>query len=127
MRLCLLWHMHQPDYRLPGEGGRAAMPWVRLHAAKDYMDMARLAEEAPAHVRTTFNLTPCLIEQLDDLASGRHQDAFLDIARKDARDLTEAERLYALRHFFSANEERQIRPLPRYAELKERRARGRSR
>lgn len=118
--------MHQPDYRLPGEGGKAAMPWVRLHAAKDYMDMARLAEEAPANVRTTFNLTPCLLEQLHDLAEGRASDAFLDVARKDAKDWNEAERAYALQHFFSVNEEQQIRPLPRYMELKERRSRARS-
>src|SRR5437764_1342134 len=114
MKVCILWHMHQPDYRLPGEGGRAAMPWVRLHAAKDYMDMARLAEEAPANVRMTFNLTPCLLEQLHDLAEGRHSDAFLDIARKEAKDLTESERLYALQHFFSLDAEQQLRPLPRY-------------
>ena len=126
MKVCILWHMHQPDYRLPGEGGKAAMPWVRLHAAKDYMDMARLAEEAPPNVRVTFNLTPCLLEQLHDLAEGRASDAFLDVARKDTRDLSEAERLYALQHFFSVNEEQQIRPLPRYVELKDRRSRVRS-
>ncbi len=124
MKVCILWHMHQPDYRLPGRGGRAAMPWVRLHAAKDYLDMARLAEEAPANVRTTFNLTPCLLEQLADLAAGRHEDEFLDVAKKDAKDLTESERLFLLQHFFSANEGRQIRAFPRYVELKERRDRA---
>ncbi len=127
MKVCILWHMHQPDYRLPGQGGRAAMPWVRLHAAKDYMDMARLAEEAPANVRTTFNLTPCLLEQLHDLAEGRHRDGLLDVARKDAKDLGESERLFALRHFFSVHEERQVRPSPRYAELRERKQRARGR
>jgi alpha-amylase/alpha-mannosidase (GH57 family) len=127
MKLCILWHMHQPDYRIPGAGGRAAMPWVRLHAAKDYMDMARLAEEAPANVQTTFNLTPCLLEQLHELASGTHGDAFLDVARKNVKDWSEAERQFALAHFFSANEDRQIRTLPRYAELNERRARTRTR
>jgi alpha-amylase/alpha-mannosidase (GH57 family) len=118
--------MHQPDYRLPGEGGKAAMPWVRLHAAKDYMDMARLAEAAPENLRVTLNVTPCLLEQLEDLAQGRHSDAFLEIARKDAKDLTEPERLYALEHFFSVNEEQMLRPLPRYVELRDRRSRARA-
>lgn len=125
MKVCILWHMHQPDYRLPGQGGRAAMPWVRLHAAKDYMDMARLAEEAPANVRTTFNLTPCLLEQLHDLAEGRHQDELLDIARKPTKDLREAERHFALQHFFSVNDEQKVRPSPRYAELRDRKHRAR--
>jgi alpha-amylase/alpha-mannosidase (GH57 family) len=125
VKVCILWHMHQPDYRLPGRGGRAAMPWVRLHAAKDYMDMARLAEEAPENVKTTFNLTPCLLEQLASLAEGHHEDEFLDVARKDAKDLSEPERLFVLQHFFSANEARQIRPLPRYAELRDRKERAR--
>jgi alpha-amylase/alpha-mannosidase (GH57 family) len=101
------------------------MPWVRLHAAKDYMDMARLAEEAPARVRTTFNLTPCLLEQLKDLAEGRQRDEFLDVATKETKDLTEPERIFVLQHYFSANEHRQIRALPRYQELKERRDRSR--
>jgi alpha-amylase/alpha-mannosidase (GH57 family) len=120
LKVCILWHMHQPDYRPPG-GGRSIMPWVRLHAAKDYMDMTRLAEEAPDHVRVTFNWTPCLLDQLDDLARGKLDDEFLALTRKEARDLNEAERLYALRHFFSASEERQIRTLPRYHELRVRR------
>ncbi len=42
IRFVGLWHMHQPDYRLPGTPGRAAMPWTRLHAAKDYVDIVEL-------------------------------------------------------------------------------------
>lgn len=33
-----LWHMHQPDYRLPGQP-LSLLPWVRLHATKAYYDM----------------------------------------------------------------------------------------
>ena len=35
--LLFLWHHHQPDYRSPRDG-RAVLPWVRLHATKDYLD-----------------------------------------------------------------------------------------
>ena len=61
MKLCLVWHMHQPDYREPGSD-RAVMPWVRLHALKDYLDMVRIAAQHRA--RVTFNLTPVLLMQL---------------------------------------------------------------
>ena len=37
--LVFIWHHHQPDYRRPRDG-RAMLPWVRLHATKDYLDMA---------------------------------------------------------------------------------------
>ena len=41
--LVFLWHMHQPDYRdhggTTGEG-EFMLPWVYLHAIKDYVDMA---------------------------------------------------------------------------------------
>ena len=45
--LVLLWHHHQPDYRHPRDR-RAALPWVRLHASKDYLDMARHLEAHPS-------------------------------------------------------------------------------
>ena len=39
LQLVLLWHMHQPDYR-NYETGEFMLPWVYLHAIKDYTDMA---------------------------------------------------------------------------------------
>ena len=38
LQLVLLWHMHQPDYR-NYETGEFMLPWVYLHAIKDYTDM----------------------------------------------------------------------------------------
>ena len=35
----LCWHMHQPDYRGP-DGREFHLPWVYLHALKDYSVMA---------------------------------------------------------------------------------------
>ena len=43
--LSFLWHQHQPYYKNDSEG-RYYMPWVYLHALKDYYEMA-------AHVETT--------------------------------------------------------------------------
>ncbi len=38
-----MWHQHQPLYP-KDENGVVTRPWVRLHAAKDYWDMAALVE-----------------------------------------------------------------------------------
>ncbi|MBI3012206.1 MAG: hypothetical protein HYY63_01105, partial [Elusimicrobia bacterium] len=44
--LAFLWHQHQPFYK-DLRTDRAILPWVRLHATKDYYDMAALLEEFP--------------------------------------------------------------------------------
>lgn len=62
----LCWHMHQPDYRGPG-GREYHLPWVYLHALKDYSDMAAHLEEVP-EARAVVNFAPVLLEQIDDYA-----------------------------------------------------------
>src|SRR6478736_5256221 len=59
--LLFLWHHHQPDYRDPADG-RARLPWVRLHAVKDYLDMALHVERHPS-IKATFNFVPSLVER----------------------------------------------------------------
>lgn len=91
----LLWHQHQPRYpKLPGRNVYA-QPWVRLHAAKDYVDMALRAAEHP-RVHATFNLTPVLLEQLAEVAAGvldRHAElSLVDLAAADAATRAEAHR-----------------------------------
>jgi alpha-amylase/alpha-mannosidase (GH57 family) len=64
MRVVLLWHMHQPDYRVAGQFRR---PWVYLHALGGYTDMAARLEAEPC-MRAVVNFTPVLLDQLDDYA-----------------------------------------------------------
>jgi alpha-amylase/alpha-mannosidase (GH57 family) len=66
--LVFLWHHHQPDYRRPRDG-RAMLPWVRLHATKDYLDMALHLERHPG-LKSTFNFAPSLLEQMDHALAG---------------------------------------------------------
>ena len=80
--LVFLWHHHQPDYRSPREG-RALLPWVRLHASKDYLDMALHLERHPA-VRAGFNFVPSLLDQLDDTAAGGRDVLFELLSRAPA-------------------------------------------
>ncbi len=66
--LALVWHQHQPYY--PDDvGGENPMPWVRLHATKDYLGMALHLEEVP-EFRCTINLVPSLLAQLEAYVDG---------------------------------------------------------
>ncbi|TMQ74006.1 MAG: glycoside hydrolase, partial [Candidatus Eisenbacteria bacterium] len=93
--LVLLWHHHQPDYRHPRDR-RAALPWVRLHASKDYLDMARHLEAHPS-VRATFNFVPSLIDQIEGVAAGEPDELFDVLARPVADLDPEARALIAWR------------------------------
>ncbi|MEW6248334.1 MAG: glycoside hydrolase family 57 protein [Nitrospirota bacterium] len=115
VRLCFLWHMHQPYYTDP-VAGCASMPWVRLHATKAYFDMAHLLDRFPV-VKATFNFTPSLLLQLQEIGAGSVRDVFLDHAERPTADLTSAEKAFIIRHFFSANWATMVRPFPRYHEL----------
>src|SRR5438132_1993167 len=77
--LVLLWHHHQPEYRSP-RTGVSRLPWVRLHAAKDYLDMARHLERHPG-IKAAFNFVPALLDQLEAAAGGAADELFELIAR----------------------------------------------
>ena len=114
-RVALLWHMHQPLYQdlLTGEH---ILPWVRLHALKDYWGMVALLREFPA-IRLTFNLVPSMLVQLEAFARDEARDRHLEIGLKRADLLTEDERAFAVANFFHAHGPRMVAPYPRYAEL----------
>jgi alpha-amylase/alpha-mannosidase (GH57 family) len=118
IRLVLLWHMHQPFYKdvLTGE---YRLPWVRLHALKDYYGMVKLTEEFP-EVHQNFNLVPSLVAQIQDYVSGEAHDPFLDLVTKPANELTASERQLALKYLFQANPVNMIGRYPRYRDLWER-------
>ncbi len=63
----LCWHMHQPWYQ-EGVDGDYMLPWVYLHAIKDYEDMVSHLEAHPK-MHVVVNFAPVLLEQLDDYAS----------------------------------------------------------
>ena len=62
----LCWHMHQPWYQ-EGIDGDYRLPWVYLHAIKDYEDMVMHLEAHP-DMHVVVNFAPVLLEQLDDYA-----------------------------------------------------------
>jgi alpha-amylase/alpha-mannosidase (GH57 family) len=118
LRLILLWHQHQPFYK-DLVTGEYRLPWVRLHALKDYYGMVKLLDEFPK-VHQNFNLVPSLMVQIQDYVDGTAKDPFLAVASKPARDLSEDERRFALQYLFQANPQNLIGRYPRYRELWER-------
>ncbi len=118
-RVALLWHMHQPFYQ-DLASGEHILPWVRLHATKDYWGMVALLREFPS-VKVTFNLVPSLLVQLESFAREEARDRHLELGLKPADKLTEEERAFCVDQFFHAHRPRMIDPYPRYAELLARR------
>jgi len=122
MNVVLLWHMHQPYYVNPLTK-KAMMPWVRLHAAKGYLDMIDLVTAQPG-LRVNFNFTPVLVRQILELVHNEVQDDWENLSRKPAAQLDEQERRHLLENFFKINWDTLVRPVPRYAELLAKRGPG---
>lgn len=115
IRVVFLWHMHQPFYK-DLVTGEYRLPWVRLHALKDYYGMVKLLKEFP-RVQQTFNLVPSLITQIEDYVSGTARDPFLKIASTPAVELDPHQRRFALQYLFQANPANMIGRYPRYQQL----------
>jgi alpha-amylase/alpha-mannosidase (GH57 family) len=111
--LMLMWHQHQPLYP-KDEEGVYTRPWVRVHATKDYYDMVAMFDEY-LDVTATFNLTPTLLLQLEDLAQGA-KDIYWTLAEVPAEELTEEQQEFILARFFDINP-RVVARFPRYQEL----------
>ncbi len=118
-----LWHMHQPWYLDP-ESGHFALPWVRLHGTKDYLDMAALVKEFPS-MQAVINVTPVLLEQIELYSQGV-QDEHQILSRKPAKSLTAHETARLLEIGFKGISEKIIHPYPRYFELMAKAQRSRS-
>jgi len=113
--LAIIWHQHQPVYYQDPETGIYEKPWVRVHASKDYVDMAAMLEDYP-DIHVTFNLTPSLLRQIADFVDNGARDLYWVHTDIPAEDLTEEQMRFILRYFFDINP-RIIARFPRYVEL----------
>src|SRR6185312_14661904 len=120
IRLVFLWHMHQPFYK-DLVTGEYRLPWVRMHALKDYYGMVKLLDEFPA-VHQNFNLVPSLLNQIEDYVAGHAKDRWRDLVLKPSSDLSSDEKIFALKYLFQANHTHQVGRYPRYLELLNKRA-----
>jgi len=112
--LLFLWHMHQPVYK-DASSGVFKLPWVFLHAIKDYSEMLKYYEIYP--LKATFNFVPSLLDQLKEYQSYNCEDMTLNIMKKEVKELTENEREFLLPRLFWANEIHMIEPLTTYLDL----------
>ena len=125
LNVVLCWHMHQPWYRETLDGPYR-LPWVYLHALKDYTDMAAHLEANP-RMRAVVNFAPVLLEQIDDydrqlhawLASGAPFDDPLLSRLSGAEPIpaTRAARIKLIDDCARAHAPRMIDPYPAYAQL----------
>lgn len=125
----LCWHMHQPYYADPLTG-ESQLPWVYLHATKDYVDMVAHLEAHP-EARAVVNFAPILLEQIDDyivqlggwLENGTPlRDALLDTLARAQWPESADGRVQLIRVLLRANRDRMIarnKPFQRIADLAE--------
>ncbi|MGD9900280.1 MAG: glycoside hydrolase family 57 protein, partial [Calditrichaceae bacterium] len=116
LKIAFLWHQHQPFYK--DEEGDYLLPWVGLHAMKDYLDLLLIADQYP-EIRQTINLVPSLLLQLKDYADGNANDIVVRLSRKSAAEFSTQDKADLLRHFFMGNPATMIQPYPRYIQLYE--------
>ena len=116
----LLWHMHQPDYR-NYETGEFMLPWVYLHAIKDYTDMVCHFEAHPS-MKAVVNFVPVLLDQLEDYAAqfamGEIRDPLLRLlAMPDLEQASTSDRLRVFDSCFRSNHVTMMQPYPAYKRL----------
>ncbi|MDD3596450.1 glycoside hydrolase family 57 protein [Sulfuricurvum sp.] len=114
LQLAFIWHMHQPDYR--GSDGVMRMPWVFLHAIKDYYEMPWLLSRYQ-NLKATFNITSSLIEQLNLYRDPLRNDAFLALWERHPSSLTSEEKQWVIKICKSTQYETMVKPLKRFSVL----------
>ncbi|UNC93255.1 glycoside hydrolase family 57 protein [Candidatus Contubernalis alkaliaceticus] len=114
LNIAFVWNQHQPYYKDTVKN-EYIMPWVRLHGCKNYYQMVAILREYPT-IRATFNLTPALIEQIEDYLEGEAVDYYM-LVMKPARALSSREKSFLLQHYFDIHWDRVVALYPRYQQL----------
>ena len=93
--------MHQPAYKLNPESD-FLLPWVRMHAVKDYLDMVLIMKDFPK-LKLNFNLVPLLLQSLIDYGQNHAQDVHSKLSVTPIEELTDDDKRLILTNFFDAN------------------------
>lgn len=113
LSVAFYWHMHQPVYQLEDT---FLMPYVRLHAVKDYLDMILVLEKFPS-LKLNFNIVPSLLDSVVNYIDNGLTDVHQDLTLSNIEELAEEEKEFILNNFFSAKYETMILKSERYANL----------
>jgi alpha-amylase/alpha-mannosidase (GH57 family) len=111
--VAFVWHMHQPSYH-DVDRNELVLPWVRLHATKDYLHMVEVLEDYP-DVHATFNIVPSMVEQLQGYVASTILDRAWEVSLR--HPLTDSDKRYIDSLFYSVNRDKFIRAYPRYKQL----------
>ena len=101
LSIAFYWHMHQPVYQLSANGDYL-MPWVRLHAVKDYLDMALWAKKFDK-LKLNFNFVPVLLDSIIEYAEKDAHDIHSRLTITPKNKLNEEDKIFILNNFFDAN------------------------
>ena len=115
LKLAFLWHMHQPYYK-DDKANTTLMPWVFLHAIKDYYDLPWYGSQFE-NLKATYNLVPSLISQIESYINHTANDKLLEMLKVDIEQLSKNDIEYLQSYLFLSNEHNMIKPLKRYYEL----------
>ncbi len=115
LSIAFYWHMHQPVYQLTPDGDYL-MPWVRLHAVKDYLDMVKILEKFKC-LKLNFNLVPVLLDCIIDYAEHDIHDLHSRLTITPVEMLSDDEKLFIKNNFFDANYQSMILPYEEYNRL----------
>ena len=116
LSLAIYWHMHQPVYEIEGT---YLMPWARLHAVKDYLDMVLILEKFPK-LKLNFDVVPALMDTVLDYINGRH-DIHSELTVSDVNNMNDEEKAFVLNNFFSSKFETMIFRSENYKNLYQKR------
>ena len=115
LSIAFYWHMHQPVYQLTS-GGDYLMPWVRLHAVKDYLDMAMWTKKFDK-LKLNFNIVPILVDSIIDYAEKGAHDIHSRMTITPENELKQEDKIFILNNFFDANYQTMILTNPEYHRL----------
>lgn len=92
------------------------MPWVRLHAVKDYLDMVKIIDNFK-NLKLNFNLVPVLLDALIDYGENNLHDIHSRLTIKPVENLTDDDKEFIINNFFDANYNTMILPDENYNRL----------
>lgn len=99
------------------------MPWVRLRAIKDYLDMLLIMRKFPT-LKLNFNLVPMLLSSLEDYAKNGAHDIYSRLSITPVEDLSDDEKEFIINHFFDANYPNMVANNKEYKKLYDKRFQG---
>lgn len=119
LNIAFVWHFHQPNYQ-ENYNGDFLLPWVRLHASKDYLDMLKRMDNF-SNLKLNFNFSPVLLVALQKYLNG-FQDLHQKLLLKSEKELNEQDKIFILNNYFDLNYKNMVLKRPYYTVLYNKRA-----